>query len=112
MRQSDSLDYVYPNKINADSIAYIVDSTTAGIYFNNHLQVKHNIKKSIKYTQGFHTTYKKDYPTSIISLIDKKDLVVFSNGAYYDPSGLLMEGYWGMNEKLSTLLPVDYRVGD
>ena len=112
LKQSDSSDYVYPNKIKADSIAYIVDSTTAGIFFNNHLQVKHTTLKSVEYFEGFQSGTKNIYPTSIISLVRKNDLVVFSNGSYYDPSGLMTEGYWGMYEKLSTLLPSDYTVGD
>jgi hypothetical protein len=112
MQQSDSLDYVYPNKISADSIAFAVDSTTAGIWFKNHIQVKHTTLKNILTTNHLQHGKQKIYPVSIISLTDNKDIVVFANGSYYNPSNLLSEGYWGIYEKLSTLLPVDYELGD
>jgi hypothetical protein len=112
IKQSDSLDYVYPNKINADSIAFVVDSTTAGIFFNDHIQVKHNVFKKILTTNSLFHEKKKQYPISIISILNNKEIVVYSNGLYYDPSILLTEGYWGLYEKLSNLLPFDYVLGD
>jgi CarboxypepD_reg-like domain len=112
MQQSDSLDYVYLNTITADSIAYVVDSTTAGVGFKNHIQVKHNLKKNILTSGMFHRGKQNIYPVSIISLLNNNDIVVYSNGSYYNPSSMLSEGYWGIYEKLSTLLPLDYVLGD
>jgi CarboxypepD_reg-like domain len=112
MQQSDSLDYVYPNKITVDSIAFVVDSTTAGIGFKNHIQVKHNRLKNILFSGPFITGKQSVFPISIISLLNNNDIVVYANGSYYNPSSMLSEGYWGIYEKLSTLLPLDYVLGD
>ncbi len=111
LKESDSLDYVYPNIIRADSVAYVYDSTTAGLSFYDFLQVTHAKKKNVPVKHStFQTSLSFQQPVSTISFIGEKNILIYSNGSYYDPTNLLTEGYWGWSEKLCNLLPIDYKV--
>ena len=110
LSQSDSLDFVSPIPISTDSIAYAENKTTAGISFNNLLQITHNSIKQIPTKKSFETKYEKEHPVSIISIRGDTDIFIFANGTYINPLSLLTEGYWGYSERLSNLLPVDYTV--
>ena len=112
LQQSDSIDFVSAIPINADSIAYAENKTTAGISFNNHLQITHNSIKQVPYKKTFEITYEKEHPVSIICIRNDTDIFVFANGTYINPSSLLNEGYWAYSERLCNLLPIDYEVGE
>ncbi len=109
MGQSDSLDNVSSAAVFADSIAYKVDNTTAGLGFDGHLSVKYFKEKEVRDERSFNGTTVKRIPASVISLITADDLVIYADGSYYEPDSMLAEGYWGWSEKLSNLLPADYK---
>ena len=109
IKQSDSLDYIYPNAIQPDSVAYLIDKTAVGLGFNNHLQVTYNALQDYANKMASNNSQKQ---VSIISIINDGEISIFSNGSYYNPSNFFTEGYWAYSEKLNNLLPVDYEVGD
>lgn len=111
MQQSDSLDYVHPETIATDSIAYAADSTTAALEFKGHLQITYAKKKEMpaREQNSFHTQYVKDRPVSIISFTEVPYVLVYADGSYYDAANVLNEGFWSWSEKLSNLLPVNYK---
>ncbi|PRY09877.1 carboxypeptidase-like protein [Pontibacter ummariensis] len=52
-------------------------------------------------------TREPGYQTSVVSLTTNQ-VVLDENGSFYEPLGLLFEGYWGW-EKLGDMLPLDYQ---
>lgn len=47
--------------------------------------------------------------TSVISFLEDKKLKVFEDGKYYPPTNVLSEQYWSWSEKISSMLPTDYK---
>ena len=109
MSQDDFKDVV-GNVIVADSIAYAVDSVTAGIDFKDYLLVICNNKPVPKeYKQLFPKS--ADVLMSQITLINERPIEILSNGSYFNPEDLLSNGYWGWWEKIGTMLPFNYQPG-
>ena len=108
LRQPDQIDILNPNLLTGDSIAYAVDSLTAGVAFDDYLQILYT-KKTVP------TEFKRLYPKqstamlSQITLLNNKPIEVQSNGIYFDPMDLMHMGYWSWSEKVGTLLPLDYK---
>ena len=59
-----------------------------------------------------HNDYIIATPVSIISLIGKPYIFIYSDGSYFEPNNILTEGYWAWSEKLSNLLPTDYKYNE
>jgi hypothetical protein len=124
---SDSMDYyrkviqnpesfTVPGKelLPSDSIAFQIDSTTAGLYFENHLQVVFPGKRMPAEYLPIMLRNISSLPlpvTSQITMIHGKAIAVFANGSYFDGINLLTQGYWAMNEKVGNMVPYDYWPG-
>jgi len=93
--------------LSADSVAYGENENTAALFFRNFLQVTYTKKIAPVY-------YSRNYSSnsqgivSEITLINKQPLLVYANGTYYEPTSLLLSGYWGWSEKIGYLLPFDF----
>lgn len=107
MSQDDYRSVIGQNLLPGDSIAFAMDSTVAGLYFDNHLLVTYQHKKVAReFKQLFPKS--SDAAMSEISLINGKPIEIYSNGSYFNPEDLLSSGYWGWWEKMGTMLPFDY----
>jgi hypothetical protein len=107
LRQEDYIDVVTKNILTGDSIAYAVDSTTAGLEFKNYLLIIYKNKIApIEYRQQLPKNGAA--MMSQIVLITGKPVDVEANGSYYDPTNLLSTGYWAWSEKIANMLPFDY----
>ncbi|MGV3530116.1 MAG: carboxypeptidase-like regulatory domain-containing protein [Flavisolibacter sp.] len=106
MSQNDYFSVVEKAFLTGDSIAYAVDSTTAGMDFENYLLITYKNKNAT-------TEFLKFYPsmTSEITLINGKPLEILANGSYYNPVDLMSTGYWAWSEKVGSMLPFDYYPG-
>ncbi len=108
LKQEDYTDVVDKNILPGDSIAYGVDSMTAGLDFPNYLLVIYKNKTAAP-------EYRQRYPqsgTAIVSQIflpNQKPIEIQLNGSYYDPADLVSSGYWAWSEKIATMLPFDYK---
>jgi len=108
LRQPDEKDVIGREVLPGDSIAFAVDSVTAGLYFPHHLYV--NYKKG-----AVPVEYKQLYPSgahamlSHIFLLDGQAVTIQANGMYYDPAEVVSSGYWGWSEKVATMLPYDFK---
>ena len=107
MRQPDHIDVLYNTVLPGDSIAFAVNTTTAGMDFPDFLQVLYKHKTA-------HPDYIKMFPKSStavlsqIQLINGNPIEVQANGMYFNPLELVSSGYWSWSEKISTMLPFDY----
>ena len=107
LAQADFFDNISKHLLTGDSVAYAVNTTTAGLAFDNYLLVIYTKKEAP-------AAYVKMFPksgtamASQITLLNNTDLEVQANGSYYNPVDLLSMGYWAWSEKLGTMLPFDY----
>ncbi len=107
LQQEDYTDVIGREVLTGDSIAYAVDSLTAGLAFSDYLLVIYK-KKLVP------IEYARLYPKSGSQMISQVvlpngvPLEVQSNGMYFNPTDLLTLGYWSWSEKLSRMLPFDY----
>jgi hypothetical protein len=107
MQQSDYIDVVQKIPLIGDSIAYAIDSTTAGLDFKNYLLITY--KKKFVPKEYLQQVPKASGPmTSQITLINNKPIEIQANGSYFNPVDLLGLGYWTWSEKIATLLPFDF----
>lgn len=47
--------------------------------------------------------------TSLIHFVGKQPLLIYSNGYYENPTDIFLEYYWSWDEKIASLLPMDYQ---
>lgn len=108
LRQPDVLEKIGREVLTGDSIAFAIDSVTAGLSFPDYLYV-HYLKGQVP------LAYKRLYPTgahamlSYLQLLTDQPLSIQANGMYYNPVDVVMSGYWGWSEKMATMLPFDYK---
>lgn len=111
-REQPARDVLYSTPLPGDSIAYAVDSSTAGMRFNDYLQVVYTQREEpADYRRQIFAGYKKGYITSQITLLRDSALEIFSNGSFYNPVDMVSSGFWGWSEKISDMLPFDYKPG-
>lgn len=111
MRQPEKMNVLIDKVLPGDSIAFAIDSLTAGLYFEDHLQVIYLYKQvPDEYVQANGLSVRAKSPVvSEIFLTRKNTITVLSNGSYYEGIDLISSGYWGWWEKLATMLPYDYK---
>lgn len=111
MRQPEKMNVLIDKVLPGDSIAFAIDSLTAGLYFEDHLQVIYLYKQvPDEYVQANGLSIRAKSPVvSEIFLTRKNTIAVLSNGSYYEGIDLISSGYWGWWEKLATMLPYDYK---
>jgi len=111
LRQTDIIDFVYPTLLTGNSIAYFLDTVTAGMRFSDYLQITYT-----KTIEDYDYFKKYDLerslwpgpPVSFITLINNNPIEILSNGAIFEALDLLNLGYWSWSEKMATSLPFDY----
>lgn len=138
MRMPDKYDYLHKGILPGDSIAYSIDSVTVGMFFEHCLQVSFPGKKmpgiiadairgnppkfvggpnsfdqlangySARDLNHIRVTNKMDM-ISKIKLTTDQQIIVLSNGSFFDAANLISYGYWAFWERISTLLPLDYK---
>jgi hypothetical protein len=106
MSQEDSL-FAILSKANIDSIAFAIDSVTAGLFFENYLMVNY-LNKNITHQTSAYNHQHENPVQSYIKLLAPEDLQIFANGNYYNSYNLFSEQYWANFEKAARLLPFDF----
>ncbi|MEZ0486116.1 carboxypeptidase-like regulatory domain-containing protein [Fibrella aquatica] len=86
------------------------DSTTA-MEFENLIQVTYTQEKEspefVRSQSPFSSTLSVGGPQSSIISLTEPRVIIERNGNFYNPLGLIFEGYWGW-EKMAELLPLTY----
>ncbi len=108
---NNNVDVLINTPLNGDSIAFAIDSFTLGLQFNNYLQVVYKRKYM---PESYLKTQRGMLPnqpmTAEIFMPDSEKVVaVLANGSYFSGKDVLALGYWAWSEKLSNLLPLDYK---
>lgn len=97
--------------LTGDSIAFAIDSTTAGLQFKDYLQVVYKRKEMPSAYIRANRNVQIGAPiTARLFMPDSNKVVaVLANGSYFFGKDILTMDYWAWSEKLSNLLPLDYR---
>jgi hypothetical protein len=109
LRQPDFIEEYGKTLITLDSIMIGKDGRYTGIYFPNYLSVTY--KKGMEdqaYLDFFHENRKPYYQRSLIFIVEETPIMIAPDGSYFYPDKLLATAWWGFNEKISTMLPLDY----
>lgn len=110
MGQKDPVETILPGMLTGSDIAYGADSITAALDFTNHIIIRfpqRNIPP--EYANTLKQGSVKQPVSSIISLPNNTPVYVTSSGYYFNAQDLIMEGFWGWWEKISSFLPYDYQ---
>jgi len=110
LKQPDSL--VSHQIVLSDSVGFAVDSTIAGFYFSDSLEVSYKWKMvPLRYRALSKKTKHETIPVSEFVFVNKTPVYIVRNGFYYKPYDLKVTGYWAWIENVSTWLPYDYYPG-
>jgi hypothetical protein len=103
----DKYDILYSAKLTGDSIAFAIDSVTAGMAFSDYLHITYTKKRApSKYLLTFP---KSRAMTSQVTMLQADGIAIQSNGSFYPPAGIMSLGYWAWSEKIGTMLPFNFR---
>jgi hypothetical protein len=96
--------------ISSDSIGFAADSTVAGMYFKDSLEVSYKFKTIPDRYRHLNKDHKHEtFPVSQFVFVNKRPIYILNSGYHYKPYDLKITGYWAWSENISTLLPFDYR---
>jgi len=96
--------------ISSDSIGFAADSTIAGMYFKDSLEVSYKFKTiPDRYRHLNKDNKHEEFPVSQFVFVNKRPIYILNSGYHYKPYDLKITGYWAWSEKISSLLPFDYR---
>ena len=111
MNQPEKMNVLINKILPGDSIAFAIDSFTAGLFFEDYLQVIYLYKQMPdEYVQANRLSVQpKMAVVSEVFLPRKKTVAVLANGSYYEGVDFISSGYWGWWEKLAAMLPYDYK---
>ena len=115
MKLSSDDDKVILDKlIPRDNLIFPVDSSVEPnavfFEFSDYLHITYLHKKEpYEYTKFLLKKPDKDYISSDITLTFQKGVPIYKNGNYSYGENIFVYGYWAWSEKLSTILPIDYK---
>jgi len=96
--------------ISSDSIGFAADSTIAGMYFKDSLEVSYKFKTIPNRYRLLSKDHKHEtFPVSQLVFVNKRPIYILNSGYHYKPYDLKITGYWAWSENISTMLPFDYR---
>jgi hypothetical protein len=107
LKQPDSL--LSHQLILSDSVGFAVDSTVAGFFYPDSMEVSYKYKLvPPRYRALSKKTRHETIPVSEFVFVNKTPVFIVRNGFYYKPYDLKITGYWAWVENVSTWLPYDY----
>jgi hypothetical protein len=110
LREPDSV--ISHQIVLSDSIGFAVDSTIAGFYFPDSLEVSYKWKLvPPRYRALSKKTKHETIPVSEFVFVNRTPVYIVRNGFYYKPYDIKITGYWAWVENISTWLPYDYYPG-
>jgi hypothetical protein len=110
LSQPNEFGIIGKHVLPGDSIAYAMDSVTAGLHFDNYLLVLYK-KKVAPPEYRKHVMDAGSAMTSQLALLNGRPIAIQANGSFFEPSELLSMGYWSWWEKIATMLPFDFVPG-
>ena len=93
--------------ISADSIGFAADSTIAGLYFRDSLEISYKNKTIPNRYRDLSREHKHEtFPVSQFVFINNRPVYILKNGFHYKTLDLKITGFWAWWETMATLLPL------
>jgi hypothetical protein len=109
LNQNSFIDILYATPLTFNSIAKSIDNSDVGVYFKDYLYITYPKKKaSAAYYARNNSVAYDSCITSMVTLNSEDSIIVTKSGSYFNPTNLIMSGYWSWSEKIATMLPFDY----
>jgi hypothetical protein len=112
MQQKDYTEIYGKALLSADSLILKIDGNYKLIFFTDFLYV--TFKKETEDKEYLLFLFERRSPAfqrSHIWLTNQNPVAVDPNGSYYPPQEIFSMGYWGWEEKMANMLPLDYDPG-
>jgi len=109
MQQQDQKNVLINILLPGDSLAFAIDSVTAGLQFEDHLQILYRPKRNpVEYQKYIlRNTYYLPVSSGLYRTSPKL-VVVLANGSYFEGINLMTTGFWAWWEKMCNKLPYEY----
>jgi hypothetical protein len=112
MQQKDYTEVYSPALLTADSLVLRMDGEYKLIFFTDYLYITFKKETEDKEYLFFHRESRSPtFQRSYIWLTNLNPIAVDANGSYYPPQEIFSMSYWGWEEKMANMLPLDYEPG-
>lgn len=109
MRQKDYTEIYSPALLTADSLIMQIDGNYKVIFFPDYLYITFKKETEDKEYLYFHGESRSPtFQRSYIWLTNLTPVAIDANGSYYPPQEIFSMAYWGWEEKMANMLPLDY----
>lgn len=110
LSQNDNIDTYSRDTLTADSLIVEQKGEFKGLYFDDYLYVTYKRElEDEEYLLYCNERRKPTFQRSYIFLQNHQLIAIDPNGSYFPPQEVFSMAYWGWNEKMSNLLPLDYK---
>ena len=111
MHQPDIIDDFGKTVLTADSLLTRTGVSTKSLFFTDYLFVEYKREEEdpdyLLYTHAGRRPYSSQRSNAFLP--DALSITIEPTGNYYPPQSFMTLGYWAWNEKIGTLLPLDYK---
>jgi CarboxypepD_reg-like domain len=112
MQQKDYTEIYSPSLLTADSLIVQTDGSNKVIFFTDYLYITFKKEEEDKEYLFFHREGRSStFQRSYIWLTNLTPIAIDANGSYYPPQEIFSMAYWGWEEKMANILPLDYEPG-
>ena len=112
MQQKDYTEIYSPALLTADSLVAQIDGNYKVIFFTDYLYITFKKETEDKeYLLFHHERRSPTFQRSYIWLTNLNPIAIDANGSYYPPQEIFSMSYWGWEEKMANMLPLDYEPG-
>lgn len=109
LRQKDYTEVYESAMLTGDSLVAKNEAGYKIVFFSNYLFITY--KKEMEdrsYLDFFHEKRSPVFQRSYIWLTNGNAVGIDANGSYYPPQEIFSTAYWGWEEKMANMLPLDY----
>jgi len=110
MSQKDNIDTYGRDILTADSLIIEQQGELKVLYFDDYLYVTYKRElEDEEYLLYYNERRTPTFQRSYIFLQNHQAIAIDANGSYFPPQEVFSMSYWAWNEKVSNLLPLDYK---
>ena len=110
LSQNDNIDTYSRHTLTADSLIVEQKGEFKGLYFDDYLYVTYKRElEDEEYLLYINERRKPTFQRSYVILQNHQLIAIDPNGSYFPPQEIFSMAYWGWYEKMSNLLPLDYK---
>lgn len=110
LSQNDNIDTYTRDLLTADSLIVQQEGDLKILFFRDYLYITYkNELEDQEYLLYFREPRKPTFQRSHIWLQNQQPIAVDANGSYFPPQEIFSMSYWGWDEKMANLLPLDYK---